>query len=400
MSRNDEHTQVRQRLGALGGPEPPDPDAFAPGRPRSGRWDEDSLDDLDDAADFDDGRPNPPSRAWSAEPNGVWHERLVPERLRGTRWDPGHRGVLMLAGVGVTAVLVAGVVSLRDKPIAQPVPPVAAVRTEVVTTTEAGQVGAGDPRSGVAPGQVGAGAGHPGAAPGQVDAGAGHPGAAPGQAGAGAGQPGAGAGAGRAAPSGSSGPAGAAPSGSPSAGGGMGSVPTGINGHAASGELVVSVVGMVDHGGLLRFPTGARVADALTAASPQAEADLSGLNLAQHLSDGDQIVIGKSGGRPGTPQVGSTIVGAAPQSPNTPAPTGSAPPSGTPAGPPGPAKKVDLNAATEAELDALPGVGPVTAKAIVAWRTQHGRFTSIDQLADIDGIGPSRLAKLRGLVTI
>lgn len=61
---------------------------------------------------------------------------------------------------------------------------------------------------------------------------------------------------------------------------------------------------------------------------------------------------------------------------------------------------VDLNTATVQELDALPGVGPVTAAAIVAWRQTNGRFTSVDQLADVEGIGPARLEKLRALVRV
>lgn len=338
MSRIDEHTQVRQRLGALGGPEPPDEaDEFVPGPSHAGRWDEESLDSP--GGSRDEVRAESRAPVWASESSGgmsLWHERLVPERFRGSRWDPGHRGALVLAGVGLTAVLVAGAVSLRDKPVAQAVPPISAVRTEALTTSEPGQP---MPDGGSSPSAT------------QTVA----------------------------APPGGKNPSGA---------------PTAINGHLATGELVVSVIGMVEHGGLLRFPAGARVADALTAASPRTDADLSGLNLAQHLSDGDQIVIGKSGPRPGASQVGSTIVGAAPQ-----APTGTAAPSGTPR-PSGTAKKVDLNTATEADLEGLPGVGPITARAILSWRTQHGRFTSIDQLADIDGIGPSRLAKLRVLVTI
>ena len=61
---------------------------------------------------------------------------------------------------------------------------------------------------------------------------------------------------------------------------------------------------------------------------------------------------------------------------------------------------LDLNTATVAQLDALPGVGPVTAAAIVAWRQANGKFTSVDQLADVDGIGPARLEKLRALVRV
>jgi competence protein ComEA len=61
---------------------------------------------------------------------------------------------------------------------------------------------------------------------------------------------------------------------------------------------------------------------------------------------------------------------------------------------------LDLNTATVEQLDALPGVGPVTAAAILAWRQANGKFTSVDQLGDVDGIGPSRLDKLRALVRV
>jgi competence protein ComEA len=61
---------------------------------------------------------------------------------------------------------------------------------------------------------------------------------------------------------------------------------------------------------------------------------------------------------------------------------------------------VDLNAATAEDLDALPGIGPVTAAAIIAWREANGRFTNVDQLGEVDGIGPARLEKLRDLVRV
>ena len=69
-------------------------------------------------------------------------------------------------------------------------------------------------------------------------------------------------------------------------------------------------------------------------------------------------------------------------------------------GGPGSGGKVDLNTATLEQLDALPGVGPVTATAIVEWRSTHGAFASVDQLAEVDGIGPARLQRLRALVTV
>ncbi|HEY5856757.1 MAG TPA: ComEA family DNA-binding protein [Aldersonia sp.] len=150
-------------------------------------------------------------------------------------------------------------------------------------------------------------------------------------------------------------------------------------------ELVVSVVGLVRHSGLVRLPPGARVADAIAAAGGAQEgADLLSLNMAQRVSDGDQILVGVAATDGGPPVLGSATVGAGGATPGTATPTG----------------KVNLNTATEAELDALPGVGPVTAAAIVAWRDANGRFADVEQLGEVDGIGPSRLAKLRDMVTV
>ncbi|QBJ95035.1 ComEA family DNA-binding protein [Rhodococcus sp. ABRD24] len=158
---------------------------------------------------------------------------------------------------------------------------------------------------------------------------------------------------------------------------------------APDAQVVVSVVGLVNQAGLVRLQPGARIADALAAAGgPKPGADLLGLNMAERVGDGDQILVGVAPpeGSPGT--VGSARVGAG--APGQSAGVGS----GTPVG------KVNLNTATETELDALPGVGPVTAKAIVAWRQTHGRFTDIEQLGEVDGIGPARMAKLRELVAL
>jgi competence protein ComEA len=136
------------------------------------------------------------------------------------------------------------------------------------------------------------------------------------------------------------------------------------------GSIVVSVVGRVTRPGLVTVPDGARVADALQAAGgPLPGVDLAALNIARRLSDGEQISVGV----PAPPEVGS-----------------------------GPAHpdKVDLNAASLSELDTLPGVGSVTAQRILDWRTKHGRFTSLDQLREVDGIGPARFTQLKNLVTV
>lgn len=165
--------------------------------------------------------------------------------------------------------------------------------------------------------------------------------------------------------------------------------------NAPPGPVVVSVVGLVHKPGLVTLQPGARTADALEAAGgPLDGADLIGLNMARRVGDGEQIVVGIEAppGQPAT--MGSSVVGDAP----APAPPG-APPKGAPNAKAGaPSGPLDLNTATVEDLDALPGVGPVTAEAILAWRAAHGRFDSVDQLGDVDGIGPARLEKLRELV--
>jgi competence protein ComEA len=155
--------------------------------------------------------------------------------------------------------------------------------------------------------------------------------------------------------------------------------------------VVVSVVGLVTHPGLVTLGPGARVDDALAAAGGVLSgADLLGLNVARRLTDGEQIVVGIAGPPGAPPAMGSSI---APAGESASAPSGSTS-SSAPAGP------LDLNAATVAQLDDLPGVGPVTAAAIVAWRDANGRFTDVEQLGEVDGIGPARLEKLRALVAV
>jgi len=158
---------------------------------------------------------------------------------------------------------------------------------------------------------------------------------------------------------------------------------------AAPDHLIVSVVGLVHNPGLVTLAPGARVADALQAAGGVVNgADTIGLNMARPLGDGEQIVVGLAPA-PGQPTALRSSVAAG----STPGPGRG--PQKPPAG-----QVLDLNTATVDQLDALPGVGPVTAGAIVAWRQANGRFTSVDQLGDIDGIGPARLEKLRPLVRV
>ena len=122
-------------------------------------------------------------------------------------------------------------------------------------------------------------------------------------------------------------------------------------------------------------PSGARVADALRAAGGTLPGtDFSALNLARKLSDGEQIYVGV----PVPPAAVAAPGGGA----------GAAP------------RKVDLNTATPDQLDELPGVGEVTAKRIVDWRTEHGSFSSVDQLREVDGIGAAKLARLRDQVVV
>ena len=160
------------------------------------------------------------------------------------------------------------------------------------------------------------------------------------------------------------------------------------------GPVVVSVVGLVHKPGLVTLTQGARIADAVTAAGGALDgADLIGLNMARRVTDGEQINFGIAAPPGETTSMGSSVA----SEPGTAAPAGGPTTTGSAAAPGG---LVDLNTATLEQLDTLPGVGPVTAAAIIAWRDANGSFTSVDQLADIDGIGPARLEKLRAQVHV
>ena len=137
-------------------------------------------------------------------------------------------------------------------------------------------------------------------------------------------------------------------------------------------DVVVNVVGDVKRPGLVTLPAGSRVADAIEGAGGVTKQESIGmLNLAARVVDGQQIVV--------LPEVNSIS-----QSSVTGASGG----------------KVNLNSASESQLDELPGVGPVMAGRIIAWRTEHSRFSTVEELQEVPGIGPKVFANLADLVTI
>ena len=142
-------------------------------------------------------------------------------------------------------------------------------------------------------------------------------------------------------------------------------------------RLVVDVAGKVRHPGIVTLPAGSRVVDALQAAGGvRRHLDLSALNLARRLVDGEQVLVG------------------------VPPPAGVAAPAASAPGAAATTRMVNLNTATEPDLESLPGVGPVTADAILKWRSAHGPFTAVDQLLDVSGIGDATLAEIAPFVTL
>jgi competence protein ComEA len=143
---------------------------------------------------------------------------------------------------------------------------------------------------------------------------------------------------------------------------------------------LVHVAGAVKHPGVYRLRNGDRVKDAVArAGGARAGADVNAINLAAKVADGQQVVIPRRGAAPGA---GDATAGASADG-------------GAAIQPP-----VSLNSATAAQLDTLDGVGPATAQKILDWRREHGGFTSIDDLGEVPGIGPKRLAALRGKVQL
>lgn len=148
---------------------------------------------------------------------------------------------------------------------------------------------------------------------------------------------------------------------------------------SGAGRIVVDVTGKVRRPGIATLPPGSRVVDALRAAGgARRGVRLGALNLARVLTDGEQIVVG------------------VPAPPGLAASAASAPTTGAAGSTP----MVNINTASQAELEELPDVGPVTAQAIVQFRAENGAFTSVDQLLEVSGIGDATLAKVAPFVTL
>jgi competence protein ComEA len=157
---------------------------------------------------------------------------------------------------------------------------------------------------------------------------------------------------------------------------------------AGTSTLTVQVAGQVVRPGVYEVPSGTRVHAVIAlAGGPTARGDPHALALASGLVDGQRVyvpAIGETQERPSPVASGGSGTAGLP-------PTGSV--GGAPTGP------LDLNRATAAELDGLPGVGPATAAAIIAHRDQNGPFGSVDDLLKVRGIGPAKLDAIRGLVS-
>lgn len=281
-------------------------------------------------------KPARPGRHGDRLPRHQWLR--LPVALEGARWQPGRSAVL---GVVVVTVLAVAVFGLR----------VVRAQSEQDGRVIAPGGGSRASPSGVAAGVVPVG----------VPAGA---------------------------------EVGAAGGGSGSSAGGVspGRGPTSAASGSGAAVVVVHVVGEVRAPGLQRLAAGARVADALEAAGgPTGEADLARVNLARLLVDGEQVQVPAPGdpdpvvgpGGVGTPGVGGGAGGTVPPGGTSTAPT-----------------PISLNTADLTTLESLPGVGPVLAQRIVDWRTQHGRFTSVEELGEVSGIGEKLLAQLTPLVTL
>jgi competence protein ComEA len=155
-------------------------------------------------------------------------------------------------------------------------------------------------------------------------------------------------------------------------------VPVASGSAAPASVVIVDVAGWVRKPGVYEFPAGARVIDAVEeAGGPREGAALTALNLAAPLTDGQQILVPREGEAPPAPTGGGTVV-----------------PGGASGG------LININTADATAFEALNGIGEVLAAAIVTYRDEHGPFTSVDQLEEVPGIGPSTLEEIRSQVTV
>jgi competence protein ComEA len=144
---------------------------------------------------------------------------------------------------------------------------------------------------------------------------------------------------------------------------------------AAPKLLVIDVAGAVQRPGLYRLRSGSRIDDAIAAAGgATGKAQLDTVDLAAPVADGEQVVVPARGATAGSAAASPPAAGSSPSAP------------------------LDLNSATLEQLEALPGIGPVTAQKILDYRQQHGAFHSVDELQGVPGIGPAHMAQLKGLV--
>lgn len=138
-------------------------------------------------------------------------------------------------------------------------------------------------------------------------------------------------------------------------------------------ELIINVAGKVNNPGVYQLPSGSRVVDAIEAAGRQLKGvDISDINLARILVDGEQILVGgvrNSAGKAVAKKITSS-------------------------------NPLDINRATLSQLDTLPGIGPVTAQRIITYRTKVGRINSLDELTKISGLGGAKFEELRPLLQV
>lgn len=183
---------------------------------------------------------------------------------------------------------------------------------------------------------------------------------------------------------------------SPSAGASAGAAPSA----PGAGRVVVHVLGAVRRSGVVELPASSRVGDALERAGGAADdADLDRLNLARVLTDGERLYVPRVGQQEVPEALGPMADGAA-AGPTAGAGAGAGSGGGS-AGTGGEESAVvDLNTADQTALETLPGIGPGLAGRIIAWRDEHGRFTAVEDLLDVSGIGDLRFAELRDRVRV